>query len=48
MDWIRKEHKSIHNVSNQWKDLTLPFPVIGHYLAWEVGDGSQDPARNRS
>ena len=48
MEWMRTEHKSIHNVSNQWKDLTLAFPVIGHYLGWEVGDGSQALAKNKS
>jgi hypothetical protein len=41
LEWIRKERKSIVNVSNQWKEMTLAFPVIGSYLAWQVGDGSQ-------
>jgi hypothetical protein len=40
IDWIRRENKSIHNVSNQWKTLSLSFLVIGSYLAWRVGDGS--------
>jgi hypothetical protein len=33
LDWTRKERKSTHNVSNQWKSLTLDFPVIGSFLA---------------
>jgi hypothetical protein len=41
VEYIRKEHKSIQNVSNQWKALSLAFLVIGSYLAWHVGDGTQ-------
>lgn len=41
MDWIRNERKKIQNVFNQWKALTLTFPVIDTYLGWKGGDGSQ-------
>jgi len=39
LDWIRMERRSIQNVSNQWKSMTLAFRVIGNYLAWRVGIG---------
>jgi hypothetical protein len=39
MDWIRTPRKSIKNVSNQWKAVQA-FPLIGSYLAWNVGDGT--------
>lgn len=40
MDWIRRIWKSIQNMSNQWKALTLAFPTIGKFLAWKVGSGA--------
>jgi len=41
MEWIRTEHKSIQNVSNNEKAMTQVFPMIGQHLAWLVGNGSQ-------
>jgi hypothetical protein len=41
LDWIRSERKILQNVSNQWKALVLAFPVIGDFLAWKVGIGTQ-------
>jgi hypothetical protein len=41
INWIRWDRKNIHNVSNQWKALTLDFLVVGTYLTWKVGNGSQ-------
>jgi hypothetical protein len=41
LDWLRRSQKPIHNVSNQWKEITLVFPIIGQFLAWKVGLGSQ-------
>jgi hypothetical protein len=29
------------NSSNQWNALTLSFHVVGNFLAWRVGSGSQ-------
>jgi hypothetical protein len=29
LDWIHKRKNPIVNVSNQWKDMTLAFPIIG-------------------
>jgi hypothetical protein len=41
IEWIRRIRKNIHNVSNQWKSLTLVFPFIGQFLAWKVGSWVQ-------
>ena len=40
IDWIRQGRKSIHNVPNHWKALTLSFLAIDNYLAWRIGNGS--------
>jgi hypothetical protein len=37
LDWIRKRQKCAHNVSNQWRAISLAFPIIGNFLAWKVG-----------
>eukprot|EP01018_Ginkgo_biloba_P002298 Gb_28324 [translate_table: standard] len=37
IDWIRMERKSIHNVSNQWKAMTLAFLVIGWMPSHSLG-----------
>jgi hypothetical protein len=36
LDWIHRQQKSIHGVSNQWKELMLAFSFIGKFLAWKV------------
>lgn len=41
LNWIRKWHKLIVCVSNQWWARALAFPVIGRFLAWKVGNGIQ-------
>ena len=35
LDWIRKERKSTQNISNQWRALTLTFPLIGSFFSLE-------------
>jgi hypothetical protein len=32
---------SIVNSSNQWWELSLAFPIIGHYLSWKVSSSTQ-------
>jgi hypothetical protein len=41
LDWIRSERKSIYNFTNKWKAMTISFVVIGSFMVWEVGNGSQ-------
>lgn len=40
LDWTSTNKKSVSNVSNQWRALTLSFPIIGTSLSWKVGDGT--------
>ena len=35
------EKTDIQNVSNQWKEMSLSFPIMGSYLAWKSYDGSK-------
>lgn len=41
LDWIKSDKKSISNIFDHRKWLTVVFPMIGRWLAWKVGDGSQ-------
>jgi hypothetical protein len=37
LDWVQRTQKRTHKVSNQWKALSLVFPIIRRFLALKVG-----------
>ena len=39
IDWIRIPNKSFKNGSVGWKSMVLTFPLIGTWIAWEIGNG---------
>jgi hypothetical protein len=41
LDCIRKRRKSTNNLSNQWRAITLAFPIVGQFLAWKVVSRNQ-------
>ena len=38
-NWIRIPNKSFKNGSIRWKSMVLAFPLIGTWIAWEIGNG---------
>ena len=38
-DWIRSPNKTYKNGSVGWKAMVLAFPLIGTWIAWEIGNG---------
>ena len=38
-DWIRSPNKTFKNGSVGWKSMVLAFPLIGTWIAWEIGNG---------
>jgi hypothetical protein len=41
VDWIREPEKCSQNGSIIWKAILQDFPLIGRWLIWCIGDGSQ-------
>jgi len=41
VDWIWLINKHNPIASSQWMALAQAFPILGNYLAWRVGNGSQ-------
>ena len=39
IDWFRSTNKTFKNGLVGWKALVLAFPLIGNWLAWEIGNG---------
>ena len=37
--WIRCPNKTFKNGSDGWKSMVLAFPLIGTWIAWEIGNG---------
>ena len=40
-EWMRSPEKTHKNGSIGWKAMTLAYPLIGKWIAWKIGNGSQ-------
>ena len=38
-EWLRNPDKTFRNGSIGWKEMVLAYPLIGHWIGWQIGDG---------